>query len=112
MKIDSITPTSALPGTPLLIKGDLDTASKLLFGNESVPFKVSGTGSIEADVPSGSGTVGTGHVGDVNVSCKSRPAKRAFVGTFSLSVIPGFQSWPVDAAGAPFVSSMVTIPTR
>ena len=57
MKIDSITPTSALPGTPLLIKGDLDTVSKLLFGNESVPFKVSGTGSIEADVPSGSGTV-------------------------------------------------------
>ncbi|HZE03247.1 MAG TPA: IPT/TIG domain-containing protein [Pseudonocardiaceae bacterium] len=58
MKIESITPDSALPGTRLLIKGEgLDTASKLLFGNESVAFNVSGTGSIDADVPSGSGTV-------------------------------------------------------
>jgi hypothetical protein len=58
MKIDSITPDSALPGTTLLIKGDgLDAANKLLFGDEQVPFKVSGTGSVEADVPSGSGTV-------------------------------------------------------
>jgi hypothetical protein len=58
MKIDSITPDSALPGTPVLIKGDgLDTADTLLFGDEPVPFKVSGTGSIEADVPNGSGTV-------------------------------------------------------
>jgi hypothetical protein len=58
MKIDSITPDSALPGTPVLIKGDgLDAADKLLFGDEQVPFKVGSTGSIEADVPSGSGTV-------------------------------------------------------
>jgi hypothetical protein len=58
MKIDSITPDSALPGTTLLIKGDgLDAADKLLFGDEQVPFKVNGTGSVEADVPSGSGTV-------------------------------------------------------
>jgi hypothetical protein len=35
----------------------LDTADTLLFGDEPVPFKVSGTGSIEADVPNGSGTV-------------------------------------------------------
>jgi hypothetical protein len=54
MKIDSITPDSALPGTPVLIKGDgLDAADKLLFGDEQVPFKVGSTGSIEADVPSG-----------------------------------------------------------
>ncbi|MGH3784494.1 MAG: IPT/TIG domain-containing protein [Pseudonocardiaceae bacterium] len=58
MKIDSITPDSALPGTPLLIKGDgLDAADKLLFGDEPAPFKVGATGSIEADVPNGSGTV-------------------------------------------------------
>lgn len=58
MKIESITPDSALPGTRLLINGEgLDTASKLLFGNEPVAFNVSGTGSIDADVPSGSGTV-------------------------------------------------------
>jgi hypothetical protein len=59
---------------------------------------------------SGSGTVSTGNVTGVAVSCASRPAKRAFVGTFPSSTVPGFQSWPVDAAGAPFVSSMVTIP--
>jgi hypothetical protein len=58
MQIDSITPTSALPNTPVIIKGDgLDAADKLLFGDESVPFKVTRTGSIEANVPSGSGTL-------------------------------------------------------
>ncbi len=58
MKIDSITPNSALPNTPLLIKGDgLDTADKLSFGGEPVPFKVSSTGSIETTAPDGSGTV-------------------------------------------------------
>ena len=44
MKIDSITPNSALPDTPLLIKGEgLDTADKLLFGGKPVPFKVNNT---------------------------------------------------------------------
>jgi hypothetical protein len=58
MKIDSITPSSALPDTPVLIKGDgLDAADKLLFGDEPVPFKVNNTGSLEANVPRGSGTV-------------------------------------------------------
>lgn len=58
MKIDSIIPDSALPRTPVLIKGDgLDTASKLFFGDVSVPFKLSSTGSIDATVPEGSGTV-------------------------------------------------------
>ena len=57
-------------------------------------------------VTSGSGTVGTGNVSDVAVSCDSRPAKRAFVGTYATSTIPGFQSWPVDALGAPYASSM------
>jgi hypothetical protein len=58
MQIDSITPNSALPDTPVIIKGDgLDAADKLLFGDESVPFKVTKTGSIEANVPSGSGTL-------------------------------------------------------
>ena len=39
----------------VIIKGDgLDAADKLLFGDESVPFKVTKTGSIEANVPSGS----------------------------------------------------------
>ena len=58
MQIDSITPNSALPRTPVIIKGNgLDAADKLLFGDESVPFKVTRTGSIEADVPSGSGTL-------------------------------------------------------
>lgn len=57
-------------------------------------------------VTSGSGTVGAANVSDVAVSCDSRPAKRAFVGTYATSTIPGFQSWPVDALGAPFASSM------
>jgi len=58
MQIDSITPNSALPNTPVIIKGDgLDAANKLLFGDESVAFKVTRTGSIEANVPSGSGTL-------------------------------------------------------
>jgi hypothetical protein len=58
MKIDSITPDSALPETPVLIKGDgLDAAKTLYFGDRSVPFKVNRTGSIEANVPEGSGTV-------------------------------------------------------
>lgn len=58
MKIDSITPDSALPDTPVIIKGEgLDAADKLLFGGESVPFTVNRTGSIEASVPDGSGTV-------------------------------------------------------
>jgi hypothetical protein len=58
MQIDSILPNSALPETPVLIKGTgLDAASKLLFGDEPVRFKVNRTGSIEANVPSGSGTV-------------------------------------------------------
>jgi hypothetical protein len=58
MKIDSVTPDSALPDTPVLIKGEgLDAAKTLYFGNRSVPFKVNRTGSIEADVPDGSGTV-------------------------------------------------------
>jgi len=58
MQIDSITPNSALPRTPVIIKGNgLDAADKLLCGDESVPFKVTRTGSIEADVPSGSGTL-------------------------------------------------------
>jgi len=42
----------------MLIKGDgLDGAHKLLFGGESVPFKVNSTGTLEADAPSGSGTI-------------------------------------------------------
>lgn len=58
MKINSVTPASALPDTPVLIKGDgLDAAKSLYFGDQSVPFKINGTGSIEASVPSGSGTV-------------------------------------------------------
>ncbi|MCA1835901.1 MAG: hypothetical protein LC721_06095, partial [Actinobacteria bacterium] len=58
MKIDSVTPDSALPDTPVLIKGEgLDAAKTLYFGDQSVPFKVNSTGSIEANVPDGSGTV-------------------------------------------------------
>lgn len=58
MKINSVTPASALPDTPVLIKGDgLDAAQALYFGDQSVPFKINGTGTIEASVPSGSGTV-------------------------------------------------------
>jgi len=58
MKIDSVIPASALPGTPVLIKGDgLDAAQTLYFGDQSVPFKINSTGNIEASVPSGSGTV-------------------------------------------------------
>ena len=58
MKIDSITPDSALPNTPVIIRGDgLDAVDKLLFGDQSVPFKVTRTGSIEANVPDGSGTL-------------------------------------------------------
>lgn len=58
MKIDSIVPNSALADTPVMIKGEgVDAADKLLFGDEPVPFTVSKTGNIEANVPSGSGTV-------------------------------------------------------
>ncbi|MDQ4033027.1 MAG: hypothetical protein M3332_12490 [Actinomycetota bacterium] len=58
MKIDSITPDSALPNTPVLISGDgVDNAARLLFGDEPVQFKVNRTGTIEATVPQGSGTV-------------------------------------------------------
>lgn len=58
MKIDSIMPASALPDTPVLIKGDgLDAADTLYFGDQSVPFKVNATGTLEASVPGGSGTV-------------------------------------------------------
>jgi hypothetical protein len=58
MKIDSVTPGSALPHTPVIIKGNgLDAADALYFGDQSVPFKVNSTGTLEADVPDGSGTV-------------------------------------------------------
>ncbi len=58
MKIDNIITSPAPPGQPVIIQGDgLDAAEKLLFGDESVPFKVNSTGSIEATVPNGSGTV-------------------------------------------------------
>ena len=58
MKIDSIITNPAPPGQPVIIQGDgLDAADKLLFGDESVPFKVNSTGSIETTVPDGSGTV-------------------------------------------------------
>ena len=35
----------------------MDGAQKLLFGDESVPFKINNTGGIETEVPHGSGTV-------------------------------------------------------
>ncbi|MDQ3763556.1 MAG: IPT/TIG domain-containing protein [Actinomycetota bacterium] len=58
MKIDKIITNPAPSGQPVIIQGDgLDAAHKLLFGDESVPFKVNSTGSIEANVPSASGTV-------------------------------------------------------
>ncbi|MDQ2884149.1 MAG: hypothetical protein M3Y48_24135 [Actinomycetota bacterium] len=58
MQIDSITPDAALPNTAVLIKGSgLDAAGRFPFGGESVPFKVTRTGCIEANVPSGSGTL-------------------------------------------------------
>jgi uncharacterized protein YfaP (DUF2135 family) len=58
MKIDDIITNPAPPGQPVIIQGEgLDAAEKLLFGDESVPFKVNSTGSIEATVPHGSGTV-------------------------------------------------------
>ena len=58
MKLNSVTPGSALPDTPVIIKGDgLDAADALYFGDQSVPFKVNSTGTIEASVPDGSGTV-------------------------------------------------------
>lgn len=58
MRIDSITTNPAPPGQPMIIQGDgLAAAEKLLFGDEPVPFKVNSTGSIEANVPHGSGTV-------------------------------------------------------
>jgi hypothetical protein len=58
MKLNSVTPGSALPDTPVIIKGDgLDAVDALYFGDQSVPFKVNSTGTIEASVPDGSGTV-------------------------------------------------------
>ncbi|MGH3835604.1 MAG: IPT/TIG domain-containing protein [Pseudonocardiaceae bacterium] len=65
MKIDSIITSPAPPGQPVIIQGEgLDAAERLLFGSEPVPFKVNSTGSIEAEVPDGSGTV------DVTVELK------------------------------------------
>ena len=58
MKIDKIVTDPAPPGQLVLIQGEgLEAADKVVFGNESVPFKVNSTGSIEVTVPSGSGTV-------------------------------------------------------
>ena len=58
MKIDKVITNPAPPGQLVIIQGEgLDGAQKLLFGNESVPFKVNSTGSIETEVPHGSGTV-------------------------------------------------------
>uniref|UniRef100_UPI0014046730 beta-propeller fold lactonase family protein n=1 Tax=unclassified Variovorax TaxID=663243 RepID=UPI0014046730 len=59
-------------------------------------------------VIAGSGTVATANVTDVDVSCVSNPARRAFIGTYPSSTDPGFQSWPVDGTGAPVASSVVT----
>ena len=58
MKIDKVITNPAPPGQLVLIQGEgLDGAQKLLFGDESVPFKVNSTGGIETEVPHGSGTV-------------------------------------------------------
>lgn len=58
MKIDKIITNPAPPGQLVLIEGDgLEAAEKLHFGDESVPFKVNSTGSIETTIPNGSGTV-------------------------------------------------------
>lgn len=79
MKIDSITPNSALPNTPLLIKGEgLETANRLMFGGESVPFKVNNTGSIEANAPSGSGTVDV--IAELDDGDKSNSVSFTFLG--------------------------------
>jgi hypothetical protein len=58
MKIDKIITNPAPPGQLVLIEGNgLDEADKLHFGDESIPFKVNSTGSIETTIPGGSGTV-------------------------------------------------------
>jgi hypothetical protein len=58
MKINSVTPEKALPDTPVIIKGDgLDSVDALYFGDQSVPFRINNTGTIEANVPDGTGTV-------------------------------------------------------
>lgn len=58
MKIDSVVTNPAPPGQLVIIQGEgLSDAQKLLFGDESVPFTVNSTGSIETEVPPGSGTV-------------------------------------------------------
>jgi uncharacterized protein YfaP (DUF2135 family) len=58
MKIDTIITDPAPPGQLIIIRGEgLEGAQKLLFGNESVPFNINSTGSIEAEVPQGSGKV-------------------------------------------------------
>jgi hypothetical protein len=58
MKIDNIITSPAPPGQPVIIQGEgLDAAHKLLFGNDSVPFKINNTGGIETEVPPGSGSV-------------------------------------------------------
>jgi hypothetical protein len=58
MKIDKIITNPAPPGQLVIIQGDgLDATHKLLFGSEPVPFKINSAGSVEAEVPHGSGTV-------------------------------------------------------
>lgn len=58
MKIDNVIANPAPSGQLIIIQGDgLGEAQKLLFGGESVPFSVNSTGSIETEVPAGSGTV-------------------------------------------------------
>jgi hypothetical protein len=65
MKINNVTPGSALPNTPVLIEGEgLEAAKTLYFGDRSVPFKVNNTGSLQADVPDGSGIVEVSVEGD------------------------------------------------
>ena len=58
MKINKIITNPAPPGQLVMIEGDdLEGADKLYFGNETIPFKINSTGSIETTIPNGSGTV-------------------------------------------------------
>ncbi|HEX4100739.1 MAG: IPT/TIG domain-containing protein [Pseudonocardiaceae bacterium] len=57
MRIDSVLPDRASPGQSVIIQGDdLETAKKIFFGDQEVPFEIDG-GSLVVEVPDGSGTV-------------------------------------------------------
>ena len=57
MRIDSIMPTRVSPGQSVIVQGEgLETATRVLFGEQDTPFQVDGE-TLVVPVPESSGTV-------------------------------------------------------